>query len=189
MLQVDIDARIRKEGGKEATRNLRRNGKTPAILYGLGKDPVSLEVDTKEVTKTFISIQRRNAVANLALEEGGDKRYVMIKDIQTHPVHNGILHIDFYEIAIEEPQTFKVPVNYSGKAPGVEMGGDMFTYVNEIQLKGKPLDIPDTIEVDVSAVGIDEQITCAELEIPEKATMLEDGDTICMAVNAPVIAG
>ncbi|MFP3982689.1 MAG: 50S ribosomal protein L25 [Desulfurivibrionaceae bacterium] len=188
MLQVDIDARIRKESGKEATRNLRRNGKTPAVLYGLGKDPVSLEVDTKEMTKTFLFIQRRNAVANLAIEGGGN-RHVMIKDIQSHPVHDTLLHADFYEIAIDEPQTFKVPVNYSGKAAGVEMGGDMFTYINEVHLKGKPLDIPDAIEVDVSSVGIDEQITCAELEIPEKAKMLEDGDQICLTVNAPVIAG
>lgn len=187
MIQVDVNARVRERSGKEATRDLRRNGRSPAILYGRDKEPIALEVSTKDMTKTLLHIQRRNAVANLNIE-GKGQRYVMIKDIQSHPVHDTLLHTDFYEIVIEEPQIFKVPVNFSGKAAGVEMGGDMFVYVREVSLQGKPLDIPDTIEVDVSPLGLDEQITCGELKIPENVTMLDEADKLCLAVNSPVIA-
>lgn len=188
MLQVDVNARVRKYCGKEATRNLRRNGKTPAILYGPETDPVALEVDTKDMTKTLIYIQRRNAVANLAIE-GKEKRYVMIKDIQSHPVYDTLLHTDFYEIVIDKPQTFDVPIKYRGKAAGVDMGGDMITYLDKLPLLGKPLDIPDYIEVDISSLGLDEHIICSDLRIPENVTMLEDEDKVCLSVNAPVITG
>ncbi len=188
MLQVDVDARVREDSGKEATRNLRRNGKSPAILYGPNTDPVALEVNTKEMTKALLYIQRRNAVANLTID-GKEKKHVMIKDIQAHPVHDTLLHTDFYEITIDEPRTFTVPVTYKGKAAGVEMGGDLFTHVREVPLKGKPLDIPDVIEVDVTSLGLEQSITCGELKVPEGVELLEDADKVCISVNAPAAAG
>jgi len=184
MLQVDVSAQVRKSTGKGAARTMRRAGKTPAVIYGSQNDPLALTLDTHSFTKTLLHLQRRNAVVNLDIETdaGLEKRHVLIKEIQVDPIHDTLKHADFYEISLDSPRTFTVPVKYSGKARGVDMGGDMIISVNEIKLKGNPLDIPDMIEVDVTPLGTNEHITCQDLDLPANVTLLDKKDKICVAV-------
>jgi len=189
MLQVDMSARVRSIFGKGAARALRRDGLTPAILYGRGIDPIALEVNTKIFTQTLLNMRRRNAVVTLDVEggEGGGKRHVLVKDLQVDPVLDTLKHADFYEIAIDEPIVFSVPVHYTGKAIGVELGGELSTPATSVELKGKPLDIPDCLELDVTKLKIGDRLTCNDLSIPEKTTLLDDLDKVCVLVTTASI--
>ncbi|OKY76700.1 MAG: 50S ribosomal protein L25 [Desulfobulbaceae bacterium DB1] len=190
MIQIDVSAQVRKNFGKGAARTLRRSGKTPAVLYGPIRESIALTLDTHSFTKTLLHLQRRNAVLNVEIdtEVGQEKRHVMIKEIQVEPVTNTLEHADFYEIALDKPALFTVPVKYTGKARGVDMGGDMTISVNQVKVKGNPLDIPDEIEVDVTPLGTNEQFTCQDLVLPANVSLVGKKDKVCVAVVAPVKA-
>lgn len=183
MLQVDVTARVRSNFGKGAARSLRRAGLTPAVLYGLG-DPLSLELETRSFTKTLLKLQRRNAIVNLEVEgrEGVARRHVLVKELQVHPVHDTLIHADFYEIAIDQPSVFSVPIQYKGKAIGVELGGELSTPVSSIDIKGIPLDIPDLITLDITKLKLGDKFTCSDFDIPGNVSMLDDLDKVCVTV-------
>jgi large subunit ribosomal protein L25 len=185
MLQIDMTAQVRNTFGKGASRSLRRAGQTPAVLYGQKKDPLALACNTKDLTRGLLSIHRRNAVINLEVDEDGrsSTRHVITKEIQTDPVQDSVVHADFFEISLDEPMEFSVPINYVGKAKGVDMGGDMIVTLSKVTLKGKALDIPDSIDVDVTDMGVGAEISCKDLEVPAGVTLEDDGESVCVSIS------
>ncbi len=182
MLQYDLSAQVRNEFGKGSARNLRRAGGTPAVLYGPKTVPVSLKFDTKILTNTLLEMQRRNAVFGLEID-GATKRHVMVKEIQTKPVDDTLLHIDFCEVDMDQPMVLDVAIKYSGNAKGVELGGEMNVFHAKVALKGLALDIPDFIEIDVSGLGIGDRLHCGDLAIPDSVEILNDKDETCVVVQ------
>jgi large subunit ribosomal protein L25 len=185
MLQIDMTARVRKTVGKGAARTLRRAGNTPAVIYGPHGAPVSLECNTRDLTKGLLSIHRKNAFINLEIEEDGKKtvRQVITREIQTDPVQDNVLHTDFYEISLDKPMVFQVPLKYVGKAKGVDLGGDMTILRNKVAVSGKLLDIPDLIEVDVTPLDRGVALTCKDLGLAEGVSLVTDGDAICVSIS------
>lgn len=188
MLQLDMTANVRNTFGKGAARTLRRQGQTPAVLYGAKSDPQALELDTKIFTKTLLDIRHRNAVINLAVEGGKKKgqHVVIIKELQTDPINDLLIHADFYEISLKEPRVFAVPLKIVGKAKGVDMGGEMTVAKPELPVKGLVLDIPDYIEVDVTNLSLGDRLTCKDLNIAANLELLEGADTTCIAISGVV---
>lgn len=184
MLQVDVQAAKRDDSGKGASRSLRRAGRTPAVLYGPQIEPQALSLDTHTFTKALFSVHRRNSVFNLEVIDGDNKtlHHVVTREIQTDPIMDEVLHADFYVISLDEPLVFQVPLRYRGKAKGVDMGGDLVTSLNEVSLKGKALDIPDEIEVNVSGLGPNSELTCGVLTLPAGVELVEGKDEVCVAV-------
>lgn len=182
MLQVEMTAQTRNTFGKGAARVIRRAGKTPAVLYGPKTDPVALELNTKDFTKGLLFINRRNAVVSLNVDGGSDTRHVMVKEIQADPIHDTLVHADFVEISLEDEMSLSVPLKLTGKAKGVDLGGDLHTSMNSVQLTGKPLDIPDFIEINVSPLGIGDSIKCGDLPIPEGVKLVNDDSKVCVSV-------
>jgi len=185
MLQVDLTAQIRQNFGKGAARTLRRAGQTPAVIYGQGVDTQSLELDTKSFTKTLLGLKRRHAVVNIDIKDGKKKntRHVMIKDLQVHPLKDTLVHADFFEVSLEKPMKLDVPVIYTGKAIGVDLGGEQIASMTTVSLEGKVLDIPDFIEIDVSGLNIGDSLTCGDLAIPENVSILDKADAVCVLVQ------
>lgn len=190
MLQFDLTAQVRDTRGKGAARRLRVVGQTPAVLYGNNTEAVSLQMDTKELTNTLLKVQRRNAVYTMHVKNSGGEtcHHVMVKELQTEPVSDALVHADFCAIALDQPIVFTVPVNYVGKAKGVDLGGDLTTFIRSVVLKGRPLDIPEYIEKDISDLGVDEKITCADLGVPASVELLSDKDAVCASVSMPIVA-
>lgn len=180
MLQVDMSASIRESFGKGAMRRLRVSGNTPAVLYGNDKDVTSLQLETKPFLKTLYQISRKNAVVNLSID--GDTRHVMMREIQTDPVTDSIIHADFLEINLETARSFSVNIELIGKAIGVDRGGELVTHATVVRLEGAPLDIPETVEVDVSGVDAGESILFGNIKLPENVMMVSDGDIVCVEV-------
>ena len=99
------------------------------------------------------------------------------------PTNNALKHADFYELDLNTEYTYSVPLVYKGKAKGVDTGGDLETHLHSIDVKGKPLSIPDSIEVNVTPLQIDDKITLGDLAVPEGVTMLGKAEAVCVAVT------
>ncbi len=184
MIQVDINAAVRKNTGKGVARSLRRAGMTPCVVYGVADDTIPLQLDTKELTRVLFRIHRRNAVVNLDIDDNGKsiKKNVLIREIQVHPVKDHVVHADFCVLSLDKERVFEVPVSYTGKAKGVDLGGELMISYPKVPIKGKPLDIPDEIVLDISSLGIDDGFKLSQLEIPAGVSLESDPERVCVAV-------
>lgn len=184
MLQYDMTAQVRKTFGKGAARTLRRDGQTPGVLYGPKKDVVALQMGTRPFTKILLDSLRRNAIINLEIEGGKkkEKRQVMLKEVQTDPIKDTLIHADFYEISMKTPMTLMVPITFTGKPVGVDLGGEMDVAVKELPLKGLVLDFPDALELDVASLNIGDRLTCKDITIPANMSLEKSEDTVCVSV-------
>lgn len=180
MLQVDMSASVRESSGKGAMRRLRVSGNTPAVLYGNDKGVTSLQLETKPFLKSLYQISRKNAVVNLSVD--GDTRHVMMREIQTDPVTDSLIHADFLEINLDTPRTFSVKIEITGKAVGVDRGGELVAHNTVIDLKGAPLNIPDVVALDVTDLDVSKSILFSNVELPENVEMVSDGDELCVEV-------
>jgi len=188
MIQQDMTAAVRQDFGKGATHRLRQSGYAPAILYGKKSEPIALAMETKSLTRDLIRLHGHNVVVSLDIEgeKGKKKHHVLIKDIQTDPITDSILHVDFFEIDLDKEIVLDVPVVYTGTAKGVDMGGILNIMAHTIRIKGMPLAIPDEISVDVTPLELTSHgITCGDLTIPENVTLEDETDRVCVSVVAP----
>lgn len=187
MLQLEMNANIRSTHGKGAARVLRSKGMTPAVLYGAGVDPVSLELDAKIFTKTLLEINRRNALINLGVGEGKKKttRHVIIKELQTDPLKDSLLHADFCEVSLETPMVLDVLIELTGKAKGIEMGGILQYGMDRVRMRGKILDFPDSLKLDISGLGIEDGFTLKDIEIPANLEVLDDENSTIVYIADP----
>lgn len=191
MIKQDMTAKIRQNFGKGATHRLRQSGYAPAILYGKKSESLPLAIEAKTLTRDLLRLHGHNAVVSLDIEgeKGKNKHHVLIKDIQTDPIADTILHVDFLEIDMDQEIVLDVPVIYTGTAKGVDMGGILNILAHTVKIKGLPLAIPDDIIVDVTPLELTSSgITCGDLAIPENVTLEEELDKVCVSVVAPKAA-
>ncbi len=184
MLQVEMSASIRHESGKGAMRRLRMDGKTPAVVYGAGIDNLALTFDTQPLFQQLLQISRTNAIISLKLDDGSIKS-VILKEVQTDPVRDTLLHADFLEIDLVKARQFSVPVAFNGVAKGCDLGGVLNVINGTVVLEGKPMEIPDNFEVDVTSLEIGQSIPVGILEIPKGIELITEKDAICVAVSRP----
>ena len=188
MIQQDMTAAMRQDFGKGATHRLRQNGYAPAILYGKKTEPIALAMESKTLTRELLRLHGHNAVVTLDIqgEKGNKKHHVLIKEIQTDPITDTILHVDFFEIDLDKEITLEVPVNYTGTAKGVDLGGILNILAHTVKVKGMPLAIPDNITVDVTPLELTSHgITCGDLAVPDNVELEEELDRVCVSVVAP----
>lgn len=181
MLQVDMSASKRESFGKCAMRRLRVSGNTPAVLYGNDKDTLALQLETAPFLKSLFQISRKNAVVNLSIV-GDDTRHVMMKEVQTDPVNDSLIHADFFEIELDTSKAFSVFVELIGTAKGVDLGGRLVVHNANIMLEGLPLDIPDNVSLDISGLDIGDSVQLSSLELPANVKMISEGSSLCVEV-------
>jgi large subunit ribosomal protein L25 len=191
MIQQDMTALLRQEFGKGAAHRLRQSGYAPAILYGKKSEPIALAMEAKTLTRDLLRLHGHNVVVSLDIEgeKGKNKHHVLIKDIQTDPVTDSVLHVDFLEIDMDRDIVLDVAVVYTGTAKGVDMGGILNIMAHTVKIKGMPLAIPDEITIDVTPLEMTGHgITCGDLAIPENVTLEEELDKVCVSIVAPKAA-
>lgn len=189
MIQQDMTAAVRQDFGKGATHRLRQSGYAPAILYGKKSEPIALAMETKTLTRDLLRLHGHNVVVSLDIEGEKDKKkhHVLIKDIQTDPITDSVLHVDFLEIDMDKEIVLDVAVVYEGTAKGVDLGGILNIMAHTVKIKGMPLAIPDEIMVDVTPLELTSHgITCGDLTIPENVTLEEELDKVCVSIVAPM---
>jgi len=176
-----------REGFKKGyARRLRAKGLIPAVFYGPRARTVPLVVDPKELSRTLQSDAGGNVLIDLDIRnvDQQGRRVVMVKDIQIDPLQRTILHVDFYEVAMDEMVTVEVPIHLVGKSEGVKVGGILDQVRREIEIQCLPGDIPKFIEVDVTALKIGDSIHVQEIQV-EKAKILADSNFTIVTVVPP----
>jgi large subunit ribosomal protein L25 len=184
MFQVEMSASVRNVSGKGPMRQLRMQGMTPAVVYGGGGGAVMLQLDSKILMAKLLEFYRRNTVVTLKIDGAADK-CVKIGEVQTDPVRDTLIHVDFCEIDIQKRRAYTVPVVYKGTAKGVDLGGDMVIAHDKVVLEGKPLDIPDECVVDVTPLAIGESVKCGQISIPENVSMVTDVEVLAVSIIKP----
>lgn len=182
MLQVEMNASLRKETGKGAMRQLRMKGITPAVVYGGGEEAVSLEFETQPLFRQLLNIYGKNAIITLSLDDGSTK-HVLIQDVQTDPIKDTLIHADFLEIDVNARRLFNVPITFQGTAKGVDLGGTMHVVTSFVTVESLPLEVPDEFIIDVSDMDIGDKIRVEVVEISENLKLISDPKTICVSVS------
>ena len=184
MASVSLGAQERTERGTGVARKLRQSGQVPAVIYGHGREPQSLSINTREIEKLLSAHAAGSTVIELSI--GGATARTLIREIQRHPFKRNILHIDFQELVAGEKITVSIPLRFTGTADGVRnSGGILEEIMHEVHLRLDPADIPNHIEVDVTHVTIGHGLHIRDLKLPAGITVLDDpGATVCVC-NAP----
>jgi large subunit ribosomal protein L25 len=190
METVDITIERRQGGGKGVARRLRSAGTVPAILYGPRRQTAQVGVRADEFEQKILQLEGSHLIR--LVHAGGqdaelNDRMVLVREIQRHPVTGAVLHADFYEVDLTERLAVSVPLHFIGKAEGVVAGGILQPVLREVEVECLPTEIPEFIEVDVSALGIHEAIHVSDLVLPEGVTPLGDGTRAIVTVLPPTV--
>ena len=177
---MQIKASLRQPLGKRS-RRLLRDGKLPAIVYGHNTEPTPITLDKLEFQKVFVKSGRTHLV-DLAFD--GHTEKVLVREIQTHPRRLGPIHVDFYQVNLQEKIEVEVPVHLTGESAAVKRGdADILQPTHTIRVECLPTDIPEAFEVDITPLEeIDMEIRISELGVPKGVTMLEDADELVVKI-------
>jgi large subunit ribosomal protein L25 len=171
-----LEAQPRTSGSKNDARRVRVGGKIPAVLYGAGKDAMSLSLDPRQVTRILQSETGHNTIFDLSLD-GGERTKAMIVDWQYEPVKGALLHIDLKRIAMDRKLKVNVPIMLKGEAEGVkQQGGILEQITREVEVECLPGDIPSHIEADVTHLVFGKVLRVSDLPHGEKLKFLTDAN-------------
>lgn len=169
MSNFTVTAQARTDLGKGASRRLRRlDDMVPAIVYGAGKDALSISVAHRQIVRHLEDEAFYSHI--LSIEIDGKKHPVVLKAVQRHPYKPRILHLDFQRVDQNEKLIMHVPLHFMGedKAPGIILQKGVITHlVNEIEVRCKPSDLPEYIEVNVSHLKADETVHLSDITLPK----------------------
>ncbi len=186
MIQINLDADVRKGAGKGAARKMRQDGKIPGVLYGPKIDPIALAVNEHDFNKVLFKTKGEQVIFTLKLgssDADREDRLALIKEMQRHPVNDRIRHIDFYAISVDEKIKIEVPVTPVGKAKGVEVSGGVLELIQRtVTISCLPLAIPKEIELDVSELDIGDALHVRDLAPPEGVEFVDAPDTTLLTV-------
>ncbi|MBL7068893.1 MAG: 50S ribosomal protein L25 [Candidatus Omnitrophica bacterium] len=187
MERIKLNASIRKEIGKNKVNKLRAMNLIPACLYKAGQKTISLKVETRSLYEALHTKAGENAIMDLTIDKMEKKaRPVMVKEVQYHPIKDNILHVDFYEISLTEEIKVDVPVVSKGKPEEVTREEGTLEHIMwEIEVECLPTQIPEKIEVDVSALKIGDKIFVKDLSVPPGVKVLNDPELVVMTAEPP----
>jgi len=187
MKSVSLTVYPRKAAGRNAVKQLRQSGRVPAVIYGAGNPPRSLEVVTKQLENTLHHHASESLLMDLKVAGENEAAHLaVVKEIQHHPLTGAVLHVDFLEVKADEPVEVSVPVKSVGEAVGVKTGGGVLDHVmHKIKIRALPRDLPEVITVDVSALEIGRAIHVSEVQPPPNVEFLADPEQVLFTCAAP----
>jgi large subunit ribosomal protein L25 len=183
-MAIEVNATTRSTQGKGASRRLRHASRVPGIVYGAGQTAQPIEVDHKELTQ-HLKLEAFHA-SILTLNLGADKLQVLLRDYQMHPWRPQVMHVDFQRVAADRKIHMKVPLHFINQeiAPGVKTGGGTINHViSELDVTCLPADLPEYIEVDLSALQLGSSVHLSDIKLPPgvESVRLRGGDDAVVA--------
>jgi large subunit ribosomal protein L25 len=194
IMSIELNAELRTDTGKGASRRLRHANKVPAILYGAGKDPENLTLEQKDVQ---YELQHEAFFTQvLELNVGGKKQDVLLRDLQHHPYKLDILHMDFQRVEAKKEMHVNVPLHFINEeiAPGVKTEGGAISHViTEVEVVCLPKNIPEFIDVDLSELHMGEIVHLSDLKMPAGVEVFalkqgEEHDSAVATIHARKVA-
>jgi len=186
---IELKTNIRTTTGNGPARRLRQKGQIPAVLYGPGTESVLLSVNISDIDMILKKGRIGQALLNLVIlnNEETSTKTVMVKELQHHPVSRDFLHIDFYEVAMDRKIMVNIPVTTIGKAKGVETGGILQIIRRELEVQCFPLDVPESIEIDITDLDVGDSIRLGDIARQSKIEFLDDENFTVVTVVIPKI--
>ena len=183
--QVTLAARPRSGSGKGESRALRREGRVPAIAYGTDLAPTAISVDQLELYHALHGDAGANAVMRLNLD--GEEHLALAREIQRDPIRRLVLHVDFVTVSRNVKVSVDVPIHLEGaeNSPGVSDGGVLSQEMHALPLDVLPLEVPDSITVDVSQMEVGQTLRVSDLTVPDGVDVTADPDAAVASMVVP----
>jgi large subunit ribosomal protein L25 len=185
--QAKLTVQTRAEVGRNAIKKVRKQGLIPGVIYGVGHEPINLEVNSRQLSAVLAHSSSENILLDLEIIDGDDKRnsLAMIQEVQHHPLQRRILHVDFHAVSATEKITAEVPIETIGEPVGVKTGGGLLEHIlRDLEVECLPGDLPERIQVDVTSLDINQSIHVKDLQLPAGVEAITDGDLTVVAVSA-----
>lgn len=181
-----LNAQHREVTGKSANRELRRNGRVPAVVYGRGVDSVNLSVARDEITRLLRAGAFQNVLVDLEIDQEETSRDVLIKDVQMHPVRDRVMHVDLHEVQPDDRVQVAVPLELIGESPGVEReNGIIDQPVRELKVDCRVDQLPSSLSVDLDGLEIGDAVMASEVDVPQGVTVLTPEDRTVVSIQPP----
>ena len=185
MAEILIEAAPREAGSSNEARRMRRERKLPAVVYGGGKESHTITLDPGEIVSILKSESGQNTIFKLKIADGSEEN-VMIFDVQIDPVKRSLVHADLIRIAMDVVIEVSVPLQIVGEAAGVIEGGVLDHSLRELVVTCLPTDIPESIEVDVTDLEMNQSIKVEDIQVPANVTVVTEADRSVASVVPPV---
>ena len=184
-METNLKATVRENSGSAQSRRSRGEGNIPAVVYGLGMEPVSVEIDAREFTNALKTEAGSNVIFNL--EIGKEKYTALAREIQKHVYRNEFLHVDFVQVDLSQTVDADVQVNFTGIPMGVkEEGGVIQTVNSTITITALPTNIPTSLDLDISGLNVGDNLAAADVDLPEGVELANDeDDSILITITIP----
>ncbi len=185
-MQQILQAELRTETGNGFCKQLRSEGKIPAVVYGRETTAINLTLEEKTVRNLLKKGAMNNVLLKLEIPDSKETRMVLIKDADIHPVNSSLLHVDLHQVSPEDRVQVKIPVELTGTSPGViDDGGILDQPIRTLKVECKASEIPPQIEVDISSMEIGDAIQVKDLDVPADLEILTNPQRAVVSVQPP----
>lgn len=174
MKTLEIKAAARNDFGKKSTKAVRREGAIPCVIYGNG-ETVHFSAPASEIRPLIYT--PHSYLVDVDID--GKKETVVMREVQFHPVEEQVLHIDFYRVDPNKPVAVDIPVVLSGNSEGVKLGGKLSLSKRKLRVSALAKDLPDTVNIDVTDLGLGKSIFVGDLDIPGLTILTPASTAIC----------
>jgi large subunit ribosomal protein L25 len=185
-IQATLNAEAREGIRKGANRKLRATGRVPAILYGKDHEPQLLSVNAREAERLFQQISVENTIIEIKLKGDSSKIQALVREVQVGAVRPNLVHIDFYKVQAGVKLEVDIPIELVGIPNGVRHdGGILEQVIHEVPVRCLPDQIPESIQIDVTALNINDSLHISDLKVAEGIEILMDPERTLCVVQIP----
>jgi large subunit ribosomal protein L25 len=174
----------RQSCGSRESRRLRRDGFVPGVLYGSG-NARAFYVNERELRRVLTGDHGLHAILDVVLDGQEKAHHAVLKDYQLDARRSSLVHVDLHEVRLDRPIQTQVAIEAVGTPEGVTQGGILQVLVHQANVEALPMEIPDRLEIDVTDLNIGDSAQMTRLQVPERVTLLDDPETVIVAVLAP----
>jgi len=185
--KTSLKAAPRARTGSGRLNQMRREGWIPSVIYGRGTDNLNLKVDSKTFSELLAHSSSENILVNLDVE-GQGTRLAFLQSVQHDPISGIALHADFLSIDEKTEITAHIPTHLNGESAGVKAGGLIEQYVHAVEITCLPNDLPETLEVDISALNIGDSLHIGDIQYPQGVTPTHAADVVVAHISKAAAA-
>jgi large subunit ribosomal protein L25 len=183
--RLKLEVHEREERGSRRTRRLRAQGIIPGVLYGKGHSR-AIAIPERSLRAAMTGSSGTHAILDVVIEGQKTVHPSVVADYQQDPIRGTITHVDLREVRLDQPITAAVVVQLVGESAGVKSGGMLSLVTRELRVEALPSDVPEHIEIDISALEVGDVLRLADIAAPEKTSFLDDlQETVIATVSVP----
>jgi large subunit ribosomal protein L25 len=183
--RIRLEVQEREQRGSRESRRLRKEGLIPGVLYGGGNKPHPISVSERELRRVLTGDHGLHAILDVVLAGQRSTHSSILKDYQVDPIRGKIEHFDLHEVRLDQAIQTAVVIELVGESAGTKAGGVLSQVTREIRVEALPLEVPERLELDVSAMEIGDTLRLSDLTAREGVTFLDDPETVLATVTVP----